>query len=96
MNKVETKATVRLDLVRSPALPEWVRPQLLEVLANRLTKDGVLIVASERHRERERFGEAAHGSLERAGVVVAADGAAREHAARGVRRGHRRIRHIEE
>ncbi len=52
VNKVETKATVRLDLVRTPALPEWVRPRLLEVLATRLTKDGVLIVASERHRER--------------------------------------------
>jgi ribosome-associated protein len=52
VNKVETKATVRLDLVGSPALPEWTRLILLEKLATRVTKDGVLIVSSERHRER--------------------------------------------
>lgn len=69
VNKVETKATVRLDLVRSPALPEWVRPRLLEVLANRLTKDGVLIVASERHRER---GQNLHAAIERMAELLRA------------------------
>lgn len=54
VNKVETKAVVRLDVLRSPALPDWARPKLLERLAPRLTREGVLIVASERHRERER------------------------------------------
>lgn len=52
VNKVETRASVRLDLVRCRELPEWVRPRLLEALASRLTKDGVLIVSSERHREK--------------------------------------------
>jgi ribosome-associated protein len=52
VNKVETKAVVRLDVAGSREIPGWVRPRLLEMLANRLTKDGVLIVTSERHRER--------------------------------------------
>ena len=52
VNKVETKATVRLDVVRAASIPEWARPVLLAALASRLTKDGVLIVSSERHRER--------------------------------------------
>jgi ribosome-associated protein len=52
VNKVETKATVRLDVAGCRDLPEWVRPRLIEALSGRLTKDGVLIVSSERHRER--------------------------------------------
>jgi len=52
VNKVETKAVVRLDVANSRDLPGWVRPRLLEALGSRLTKDGVLIVTSERHRER--------------------------------------------
>ncbi len=52
VNKVETKATVRLDLLHTTVLPEWARAQLLTVLATRLTKHGELIVTSERHRER--------------------------------------------
>ncbi len=54
VNKVETKAVVRLDVARSPALPEWARPLLLERLASRLTNDGELIVTAERHRDRSR------------------------------------------
>jgi len=52
VNKVETKATVRLDVVRAASIPEWARPVLLAALASRLTKNGELIVSSERHRER--------------------------------------------
>lgn len=54
VNKVETKATVRLDVARCPDIPEWIRPRLLEALAARLTRDGELVVSSERHRERPR------------------------------------------
>lgn len=54
VNKVESRVTVRLDVAASPEVPEWVRPILLEKLASRLTKDGVLIVSSERHRDRGR------------------------------------------
>jgi len=52
VNKVETKATVRFDVARSPAVADWMRPLLLEKLANRLTKGGELVVSSDRHRER--------------------------------------------
>jgi len=54
VNKVETRATVSLDVARSPALPEWARPVLLRRLARRLTREGVLIVSAERQRERAR------------------------------------------
>ena len=54
VNKVESKAIVRIDLARATEIPEWARPLLLEKLASRLTKDGVLIVASEQHRDRPR------------------------------------------
>ncbi|MSR46444.1 MAG: aminoacyl-tRNA hydrolase [Planctomycetes bacterium] len=71
VNKVETKAIVRLDIVGSRELPEWARPRLLEVLASKLTKNGVLIVSSERHRERgqnlaaalRRLAELLHAAL---------------------------------
>lgn len=63
VNKVETKATVRLDIVGCRELPEWVRPRLLEALATRLTKDGVLIVSSERHREKGQNLSAAFARL---------------------------------
>jgi ribosome-associated protein len=63
VNKVETKATVRLDVARSDVLPEWARGVLLEKLASRLTKDGVLIVSSERHRDRAQNLSAASARL---------------------------------
>jgi ribosome-associated protein len=63
VNKVETKATVRFDLVRSRAVAEWMRPILLEKLANKLTRAGELIVSSERHRERAQNLAAARARL---------------------------------
>jgi ribosome-associated protein len=63
VNKVETKATVRFDLVHSPAVADWMRPLLLEKLANKLTKGGELIVTSERHRERAQNLAAARARL---------------------------------
>jgi ribosome-associated protein len=54
VNKVETKATVRLDVARAAEIPEWARALLLEKLASRLTNAGELVVSSERHRDRAR------------------------------------------
>jgi ribosome-associated protein len=63
VNKVETKATVRFDLVHSPAVADWMRPLLLEKLGNKLTRAGELIVSSERHRERAQNLSAARARL---------------------------------
>ena len=73
VNKVETKATVRFDVVHSLAVPEWARPLLLERLGGRLTNEGELVVSSERHRSqpqnleaaRERLTELLRGALVR-------------------------------
>jgi ribosome-associated protein len=54
VNKVETRATVRFDVARSPVVADWMRPLLLERLARRLTKAGELVVTAERHRDRAR------------------------------------------
>ncbi len=54
VNKVETRAEVRFDLRGSPLLRDADRERALARLATRLTNDGVLAVASERTRHRER------------------------------------------
>jgi len=53
VNKVETKVTVRWDLAASPSLDVEKRARLETALANRITRDGVLRVTSQRHRTRE-------------------------------------------
>jgi ribosome-associated protein len=53
VNKVETKVTVLWDLAASPCLDVDQRARLEARLANRITKDGVLRVTSQRHRTRE-------------------------------------------
>lgn len=63
VNKVETKATVRFDVARSPAVADWMRPLLLEKLASKLTKEGELVVSSDRHRERAQNLSAARARL---------------------------------
>lgn len=50
VNKLETRVTLRFDLVGSPSLSEEQRARLRERLATRITKDGVLHVTSQKHR----------------------------------------------
>lgn len=54
VNKVETAVQLRFDVRNSPSLPEAVRERLERLAGRRLTKDGVLIIAAQRHRTRER------------------------------------------
>ena len=54
VNKVETAVQLRFDVRNSPNLPEAVRERLERLAGRRLTKDGVLIIAAQRHRTRER------------------------------------------
>ena len=54
VNKVESKAVLRWDVGASRAVPAAVRARFRARFARRITGEGVLIVASQRHRERER------------------------------------------
>ncbi len=61
VNKVETKVTLKFVVDASSALSDDQKRRLNEALANRITKDGVLRVTSQRHRTREANRHAAIG-----------------------------------
>jgi ribosome-associated protein len=54
VNKVASKAVLRWDAVNSPSLPGDVRTRLLTQQQHRLTKEGELILTSQRYRDQER------------------------------------------
>jgi len=54
VNKVSSKAVLRYSLRDSPSLPVATRSRLLEQLASRLTRDGVLVLHCDLHRHAER------------------------------------------
>jgi len=54
VNKVNTRAELRFDVMQSSSLSEGQRQLLLDNLAQRLTQDGVLIINSDRHRTQGR------------------------------------------
>jgi len=59
VNKLETKVTVRFDVAGSPSLTEERRSRILERLATRITRAGVLQVTSQKHRTQGDNREAA-------------------------------------
>lgn len=59
VNKVETRVTVRLDVAGSPSLAPEQRSRILERLATRIDRGGVLRVTSQRHRTQAANREAA-------------------------------------
>jgi ribosome-associated protein len=59
VNKVSSKVTLTFDVAHSPSLSEAQRRRILERLATRITKDGVLQVTSQRHRTQGANREAA-------------------------------------
>ena len=54
VNKVNSKVEARWDAVSSGLLPDDVLRRLMSRYSNRLDADGLLVVTSERHRDRER------------------------------------------
>jgi ribosome-associated protein len=54
VNKVSSKVQLRWSPATSPSLPGPVRARLLAMLAGRLTRDGELLVASQRTRDQSR------------------------------------------
>jgi ribosome-associated protein len=54
VNKVSSKAVLRWDITRSQALPPGVRQRFLEKYHNRVTRDGILVLQSQRYRDQGR------------------------------------------
>lgn len=69
VNKVETAVRLRFDARNSAALPEAVRERLLRLAGRRATAEGVIVIAAQRFRTRERNREDA---LERLAELVRA------------------------
>lgn len=63
VNKTETKAVVRFNLVSSPSVPEELRALAMERLASRLTTDGDIIVTSSKSRSQSMNTDDAMGRL---------------------------------
>lgn len=54
VNKVETAVELRFDVLNSPNLSDAVKARLGTLAGRRLTKEGVLVIAAQRHRTQER------------------------------------------
>jgi ribosome-associated protein len=54
VNKLNTKATLRWAVARSPSLPQDVRARFLRRHARRITASGDLVITSQRFRDRGR------------------------------------------
>lgn len=52
VNKVNSKALLRWNPAQSGALPEAWKARFLELVTNRLTIEGDLLITSDRHRDR--------------------------------------------
>lgn len=51
VNRTSTKAVLRFDARHSPSLPEPVRRRLLAAVGGRLTREGHLVIVSQRFRD---------------------------------------------
>ncbi len=54
VNKLATAVQLRFDVRHSPSLPSDVRARLERLAGSRLTRDGVLVIAAQRHRTQAR------------------------------------------
>jgi ribosome-associated protein len=54
VNKTATKATLRWDVLHSPALPDDVRQRFLRAYASRVTREGELVIQAQRQRDQAR------------------------------------------
>ncbi len=54
VNKVNSKATLRWDVLGSPSLPDDVRDRFLRSYSRRISADGELVLSSQRFRDQGR------------------------------------------
>jgi ribosome-associated protein len=50
VNKVNTQVMLRFDVAHSPSLTDAQRQRILNRLSTRITREGVLVITSQRHR----------------------------------------------
>src|SRR5476649_3029278 len=53
-NKVSSAVQLRFDVRHSPSLPNDVAVRLMRLAGKRLTKDGVIVIIAQTHRQQER------------------------------------------
>ncbi|MDR3608802.1 MAG: alternative ribosome rescue aminoacyl-tRNA hydrolase ArfB [Oligoflexia bacterium] len=70
VNKVNSKAVLRWNLMKSGSLPELVRARLIRRLSTQLTTDGEIVVMSDRFRDQLRNREDCFEKLK--GLIAAA------------------------
>ena len=54
VNKVSSAVQLRFDVRRSPSLPNDVAIRLMKLAGHRLTKDGVIVIVAQEHRDQSR------------------------------------------
>ena len=54
VNKVSSAVQLRFNARHSPSLPNDVAIRLMKIAGKRLTKDGVIVIAAQQHRQQER------------------------------------------
>jgi ribosome-associated protein len=54
VNKVSSAVQLRFDVRHSPSLPNDVAVRLMRLAGKRLTKDGVIVIIAQSHRQQER------------------------------------------
>jgi ribosome-associated protein len=63
VNKVATAVELRFDLLHSPSMPERVKSNARRVFGRKLTKDGVVVIFSDKFRSQDRNREDARERL---------------------------------
>src|SRR5689334_18902580 len=63
VNKVSSAVQLRFDARHSPSLPNDVAIRLMRLAGSRLTKDGVIVIIAQSHRQQERNREDARERL---------------------------------
>jgi ribosome-associated protein len=54
VNKVSSAVQLRFDVRGSPSLPNDVAVRLMRLAGKRVTKDGVIVIIAQTHRQQER------------------------------------------
>jgi ribosome-associated protein len=54
VNKVSSAVQLRFDARNSPSLPNDVAVRLMRLAGSRLTKDGVIVIVAQQHRDQTR------------------------------------------
>ncbi len=54
VNKVSSAVQLRFNVRQSPSLPNDVAVRLMKLAGSRLTKDGVIVILAQEHRQQER------------------------------------------